>query len=111
MKFARDRKNPAAHPDRPTLRKLARRMPFKQHSQRGEQKKQAEEIKKEMKPLHQCDAADNHNSAHDKRANDSPDQDAMLCPRRNAEMRKNQYKHEDVIDAQRILDQVSGKKI
>ena len=64
-----------------------------------------------MKPLHQCYDADNHNSAHDKRADNSPEQDAMLCQRRDLEMRENQYKHKDVIDAQRILDQVSGKKI
>src|SRR6266480_6327478 len=111
MKFAGNWKDAAAHPDRPILRKLARRMLSKQHSQRSEEEKQAKEIENEMKSLHQCDAADNHNSAHDERAEDSPDQDAMLCPRRDAEMRENQYEHKNVIDAQRILDQVAGKKI
>src|SRR6266567_444758 len=111
MKFAGNWKDAAAHPDCPILRKLARRMLSKQHSQRSEEEKQAKEIENEMKPLHQSDAADNHNSTHDKRAEDSPDQDAMLCQRRDAEMRENQYKHKDVIDAQRILDQVPGKKV
>src|SRR6266513_5289474 len=111
MKFAGNGKDAAAHPDRPILGKLARRMLLKQHSQRSVEEEQAKEIKNEMKPLHQCDAADNHNSAHDKRAEDSPDQDTMLCQRRDAEMRENQYKHKDVIDAQRILDQIAGKKI
>jgi hypothetical protein len=84
---------------------------MKQHSQRCDEEEQPKEIKNEMKPLHQCDAADNHNSAHDERPDNSPEQNPMLCQRRDLEMRENQYKHKDVIDAQRILDQVSGKKI
>src|SRR6266404_1195829 len=100
MKFAGNGKDAAAHLDRPILPKLSRRMLSKQHSQCSEEEEQAKEIENEMKPLHQCDATDDHNSAHDKRAEDSPDQDAMLCPRRDAEMRENQYEHKDVIDAE-----------
>src|SRR5260370_18811422 len=81
------------------------------HSQRGDQQENAEQVENKMKPPHQRDAAQDHDSAHDQRAEDSPHQRAMLSPRRHAEISKNQYENKDVIDAQRIFDEVSTKKI
>src|SRR6266550_5520917 len=83
----------------------------KKHACRRDEQEETEEIKNEMKALHQRDTAQDHGAAHDKCADNSPDQNAMLCERRDAEMRENQYKHKNVIHAQRILDQVAGKKI
>src|SRR4029077_18483190 len=64
-----------------------------------------------MKPADQGYAGQDHDSAHDQRTDDSPHQRAMLSQRRHAKIGKNQYENEDVIDAKRILDQVSSKKI
>src|SRR5260370_32966190 len=81
------------------------------HSQRSEQQENAEQVANTMKPTHQRDAAQDHDSAHDQRAENSPHQRAMLRPRRDAEISKNQYENEDVINAQRIFDEESSKKI
>ena len=81
------------------------------HSQSGDQQEDAEQVENKMKAPHQRDAAQDHDSAHDQRAEDSPHQRAMLGPRRHAEISKNQYENKDVIDAQRIFDEVSSKKI
>src|SRR5260370_42698045 len=64
-----------------------------------------------MKPLHECDTAQDHRTAHDERADESPDQNAMLRARRNTKMRKDEHKNKNVVHAQRILDEVTGKKI
>jgi transcription elongation factor GreA len=81
------------------------------HSQRRDQQEHAEQVENKMKPTHQDDAGQDHDSAHDQRAENSPHQRAMLSPRRHAKVSKNQYENEDVINAQRIFDEVSSEKI
>ena len=64
-----------------------------------------------MKALHQSDAEQDHCAAHDQRADNSPHQNPVLCARWNTEMREDEHEHEDVVHAQGVLDQVTGKKI
>ena len=64
-----------------------------------------------MKALHQRDTAQDHCATHDERPDDSPDQDATLCERRNPKMREDQYKHKNVVHAQGIFDEIAGQKI
>src|SRR5205814_10163153 len=52
-----------------------------------------------------------HASARDQGADDYPLSHSMLCHRWHAKVSKNQDKNEDVIDAQRIFDEVSSEKI
>src|SRR4029453_7264816 len=82
-----------------------------EHSQRGDQQENTEQVENKVKPSYQSDTAHDHDSAHDQGANDSPHQRSMLCHRWHAKVSKNQYKNEDVIDAQRIFDKVSREKI
>ena len=65
----------------------------------------------EMKPPHQSDAEQDHGAAHDESANNSPHQYAVLCSGWNPEMREDEHEHKNVVHAQRVLDQVAGKKI
>jgi transcription elongation factor GreA len=81
------------------------------HSQRRDQQEHTEQVENKMKPTHQDDAGQDHDSAHDQRAENSPHQRAMLSPRRHTKISKNQYENEDVINAQRIFDEVSCEKI
>ena len=83
----------------------------KKHSGCGNEQKETEKIKDEMKALHQRDTAQDHGPAHDERPNYSPHQDATLCERRNPKMRENQHKQKNVIHAQRILDEIASQKI
>ena len=111
MEVASNRKNPAAHLQHPTLCEIASWMFPKQHAGRSDEQEETEEIKNEMKTVHQCDTAQDHGAAHDECPYYSPDQDASLRHRRNAKMRENQHKYENVVHAQRILDEIAGEKI
>ena len=64
-----------------------------------------------MKTRDQGDAEPNHDPAHYQRAKDAPDEDAMLRDGRNAEVGEDQNKNENVIDAERVFDEITGKKI
>ncbi len=86
MKFACNWKYAAAHPYYPALGKIARWMFCKQHSQRSEEEEHAKKIKNEMKPLHQCDTAQDHRPAHEERTDYSPYQNAMLSAGGDAKM-------------------------
>src|SRR5215467_6891100 len=111
MKFARNRQNPTAPSQHPTLGKIMR-WPFSnEHLYRGDQQENTEEIKNEMKAVHQSDAAQDHGATHDQRPDYSPYQYAMLCARWHSEVRKYEHENKNVIHAQRILDQVAGEKI
>ena len=83
----------------------------KKHARCGDQQEKAEDVQDEMKPTHQSDAEQDHGAAHDERANDSPNQYAVLCAGWNPEMREDEHEHKNVVHAQRVLDQVPGKKI
>src|SRR5438046_5053343 len=111
MKFARNRKNPTAHPQYPTLGEIMRWTLSKKHLRRSDQQEETEEIKNEMKALHQRDTAQDHRATHDQCPDYSPDQDAMLRARRNAKVRKNEHENKNVIHAQRVFDEVAGEKI
>ena len=63
-----------------------------------------------MEARNQCDSEPDHYAAHDKRPQDPPNQNAMLRARWHAEIGKDQNKDENVIDAQRVLDEVTGEK-
>ena len=52
MKFARNRKDPTAHPQHPTLGEIVRWTFSKEHLRRRDQQEETEEIKNEMKALH-----------------------------------------------------------
>src|SRR4051794_14202868 len=51
-----------------------------------------------------------HDSAHQKRAQDSPEQDAMLVFGGNAEIGEDQRDHENVVHREGEFDDVAGKK-
>ncbi len=64
-----------------------------------------------MKTRDQGDAEPNHDPAHHQRAKNTPDEDAMLRDGGNAEVGEDQNKNENVIDAERVFDEVTGQKI
>src|SRR5437763_619402 len=64
-----------------------------------------------MKPLHESDPEPDHHAPHHKRSKNSPNQDAMLGARRDPEIIKDQDENENVIDAERVFDDVAGQKI
>src|SRR5947209_4868319 len=99
MVFARNRKDLTAPSQQPTLGKIGHRTFSKKHSCCGDKQKCAEQVKDEMKALHERDTAQDHRAAHDQCTDNSPNQNATLCERRNAKMREYQNKNKNVIHA------------
>jgi hypothetical protein len=86
VEFVRNRKEPLANPHHPGFGKLGRWMLLKQHAHCRDEQEDTKNIKDEMKALHECDPAHDHGAAHDERAHNSPDQNAVLRARRNTKM-------------------------
>src|SRR5437660_4215193 len=64
-----------------------------------------------MKTRDEGDAEPDHDPAHEQRAKNAPDEDAMLRDGGNAEAGEDQDKNENVIDAERVFDEITGQKI
>ena len=106
-----DRKNSATKPHHPRFPEIVSKMCPEKHARCGDQQEKTEDVQNEMKPLHQSDAEQDHGAAHDESANNSPDQYAVLCAGWNPEMREDEHEHKNVVHAQGVLDQVTGKKV
>src|SRR5438552_9382863 len=107
----RNRKNGTlTQPHNPALAEIARFAFDKEHSPRAHEQERAENVENELEPLHELDPEPNHDSAHHQCADNSPNQDAMLGHSRNAEVIEDNDEDEDVVDAERILDYVTGEK-
>src|SRR5205807_3253599 len=76
------------------------------HPDCGDHEENSEEVQNKMKTRHQRDAEHDHYSSHDERAENSPDQRAMLCNGGHAKVSENQNKNENVVHAERVLDDV-----
>jgi len=63
-----------------------------------------------MKSLDEKRSGGNHGPSHNQRANDPPEQNAMLMLLGNSEIREDQNDDEDVVDRERVLDEVSGEE-
>ena len=64
-----------------------------------------------MEPFHEGNAEPDHQAAHYQRAENSPNQDAMLRSPRHPEIGEDQDENKNVIDAKGVLDDVAGEKI
>ncbi len=82
-----------------------------QHPQPGDDKERPKNKKNKMKARDERNAQPDHGGPHHKRAQDSPDQDPVLVARRDPEVGENQTEDKNVINAERVFDQVTGKEI
>src|SRR4051794_37285001 len=64
-----------------------------------------------METPDQRDPEPDHDRAHHDRSENSPDQDPVLVLRRHPEIGEDEDEDKDVVDAQRILDEVPGEEI
>jgi hypothetical protein len=71
----------------------------------GEDQKRPEDVHDEVEVREQRGADGDEEAAGDQRADDSPEQDAVLQVRGHGEVRKRHQEHEQVVDGQRLLDQ------
>ena len=75
------------------------------------QQKRTEKIEDPIEALNQNGANADHCAAHDERAQNSPEKQAMLVPGVNAKILEDQNEDEYVVHAERFFDYISGKKL
>ena len=81
------------------------------HSEPGEYQEGAEEIDEPVKLFDQRRAQAYHGPAHDQRPQYPPKENAMLVFGGNSEVRENKNEDEDIVYAQRFLNEISGEKL
>ena len=77
----------------------------------GVHQKCAEEENGPVESCQDCSARQDEDQAQHQRAEDAPEQDAMLIVRRYREVSEDHHKNEDIVNAQRLLDQVTSQKL
>ena len=100
-----------AEPHQPAVAKFFLVAFAEKHAERGEDEKRPKEAENEVKTRDERNAQPNHYPAHDEGAENSPNQHAVLRFSGDAEIAEDQNKNKNVIDAERILDDVTGQKI
>src|SRR6266849_9111330 len=73
--------------------------------------KRTERVDDPMESLDEGNAGSDKNGAHDEGAQDSPEQYLVLVDRRHLEETEDEEEDEEVVDAQREFDDVSGDEL
>ncbi len=81
------------------------------HLDAGDEQERAEEVEHPVELGDQPGAGEDHHRAHHDGAEHAVDQDALLQFDRNGEEREQHQPDEDVVDRQRLLDQVAGDEL
>ncbi len=76
-----------------------------------EYQKGAKNINDPMESANQRCARNNKRRPHDKGAQNTPEENPMMQPWRNAKIAEQDDKDKNIVDTQRIFDQISGKKL
>src|SRR5262249_21356276 len=76
----------------------------------GKDQEAAEDVGHPMELVEQGFPSRDENGTHDQCAEDPPEEDTVLVPARNLKVVKNQKENEQVIDAQRQFEQITGNE-
>ena len=106
---ARDRHDAAEPPDHETGFRVEILLVVHHHPDAGEHQKGAEQVDDPVEVLNQVRAGRDHRAAHQQGAEDAPEEDAVLVAGGHPEGAEDQDEDEDVVDGQRLLDQVAGE--
>jgi hypothetical protein len=77
----------------------------------GEDQEDAEHVDEPMEAREQRGAREDHQRTQHQRGQDPPEQHAVLGLEGDAEAREDHQEHEDVVDGERLLDQVAGQEL
>ena len=81
------------------------------HLHTGVDEKGAEDVEHPVKARDDAHSDQNKDRAHDDRADDAPEEHAVLVFRRDLEVGEDQNEDEDVVDAQAEFDEIAGEKL
>ena len=71
----------------------------------------AEDVDDPVEFLNQRNAGDDEHSAHDKGSENSPEENLVLHICRNPEVREDEKKDEQIVDAQSLFNQIASQKL
>ena len=74
----------------------------------GEHQERAEHVQDPVEPVDEGHAGEDEHQPQHQRAEDAPEQHPVLVLARHDEVAEDQRPHEDVVDAEALLDQVAG---
>lgn len=77
----------------------------------GDDEQRTEEVDDPVEAREQRGAEGDEDRAHDDRAEDAPEENAMLVDLRNGEGGEEHDEDEDVVDGERLLDDVAGEEL
>ena len=80
------------------------------HFDAGIDQEQTEEIEDPLEPIDQTDPGKDHETAHNQRPYNAPEQHAMLILGRDAKIAEDERDHKDVVHRQRQFGDVAGDK-
>src|SRR5664279_2403229 len=83
-------------------------VPGENHFQAGENQERTERHEQPFEAVDEFDAQPDHQPAHEQRAQDAPEEHAMLVTRRNGKMREDEGDDEDIVHRERQLDDIAG---
>jgi len=81
------------------------------HLDAGEDEESAEDVEDPVELRDQPGADQDHDGAQHERAHDAEHQHALLVGGRHREVREHEQEHEDVVDRERLFDQVAGHEL
>src|SRR5438128_11462581 len=80
------------------------------HFDAGHNEQGAEDIEDPVQPLEQRNASKNEHGPYHQCTKNPPEEDCVLVARWHLEIREDQHEDKDVIDTERLFDQVAGEE-
>jgi hypothetical protein len=109
--FVGDRDEPPHEPGRKTVLDVWRVLAVAQHPERRDDQDRAEHVEHPVEVVQQRRAGRDHHAAQHDRADDAPEQHAVLELRRDLQVTEDHRDHENVVDRQRPLEHVAGDEL
>src|SRR5436190_13135669 len=111
VKIRRHPETPTTAAHNPAFAQIGGFLLDEKHSPRADDQNCAKNVENEIEALHERDTETDHDSAHDEGADDSPNQDAVLRDGGHAKVLIDEDENKNVIDAERVLDDVAGQEL
>ena len=83
----------------------------REHLDAGDDQEGTEDVDYPVKLLDQCNAGKNEGGTHKQRPDDSPEKDLVLVLSRDTKEGEDHQEDEEIVDAQRLLDQITGQEL
>jgi hypothetical protein len=101
----------AKEPQEEILFEIGLRLPLPGHADSGEDQEGAEDVDRPLEGMEERRSGDDEDRPEDQRPEHAPDEDAVLVGRRHLEGTEDEGENEEVVDRERLLDQIAGQEL